>query len=128
MCDAFETHAKYYDSHKDNKNLLAEIFKFIENNYKEDCTLKELSASIGYDYAYLSRYFKNVVGISFNSYVNMYRLNHACYLLDNTSDHILNIAIESGYKSLRSFNRNFKIHFGISPNEYVKASIQGRKS
>jgi AraC-like DNA-binding protein len=28
--------------------------------------------------------------------------------------------MESGFTSLRSFNRNFKEHFGISPSEYKK--------
>ena len=120
LCDAFDANTKYIDGNQDHNNLLEKILEFIEMNYKENCSLKDLSASIGYNYVYLSRYFKKIVNMSFNSYVNLYRLNHACYLLNNSDNNILNIAIESGYKSVRSFNRNFKNHFGISPNEYSK--------
>lgn len=120
LCDAFDSHAKYIDGNQENKDLLQKILEFIEANYKEDCSLEDLSNSLGYSYVYLSRYFKKMVGMSFNSYVNIYRLNYACYLLNNSNENILNIAIECGYKSIRSFNRNFKNHFGISPNEFIR--------
>ena len=56
--------------------------------------------------------------MSYNSYVNVCRLNNAGYLLKNFDLSILECAIESGYKSLRSFNRNFKEYFGMTPIEY----------
>ena len=120
LCDAFDANAEYADGNPDHKDLLAKILEFIESNYKEDCSLECLSVSLGYSYLYLSRYFKKVVRMAFNSYVNIYRLNTACYLLVNSNDKILNVAIECGYKSVRSFNRNFKNHFGISPNKFIE--------
>jgi len=45
-------------------------------------------------------------------------LSHACYLLKNTAQSVLQCALDSGYTSLRSFNRNFKAQFGISPSQY----------
>lgn len=121
LCDAFDSNAKYVDGNQNHKDLLQKILEFIESNYKEECSLEDLSVSIGYSYVYLSRYFKKMVGMSFTSYVNIYRLNFACYLMNNSNENIMNVAIESGYKSVRSFNRNFKNHFGISPNEFIEA-------
>ena len=120
LCGEFDKSAEYVQGRGDNKNLLEVIFHYIDENFSEDCTLKDLSKSIGYDYAYLSRYFKNTVGIPFNKYVNVYRLNNACYLLNNNNDTVLSCAVSSGYKSLRSFNRNFKEQFGMSPTEYIR--------
>lgn len=57
---------------------------FIENNYNKNCTLANLAKYTGYDYAYLSRYFRKAVGISYNDYVNQYRISKACYLLQNS--------------------------------------------
>ena len=59
-----------------------------------------------------------ITGISFNSYKNRYRINNACYLLSNSNYSILQCALESGYQSVRSFNRNFKNILGITPAEY----------
>lgn len=118
LCDAFDQSAVYMID--ENKNLLEKIFLFIDKQYCGSCTLTDLSKHIGYNASYLSRYFKKCVGMSFNRYVNIYRLNQACYLMENTQKSILSCAMESGYESIRTFNRNFKDHFGISPKQYVR--------
>ena len=125
VCDAFDRGREYDWREWDNKYLLARIFSFVDKNYADSCDLKSLAHEINYDYAYLSRYFKSSVGMSFNSYVNIYRLNNACYLFENTDGSILTCALDSGFKSVRSFNRNFKKHFGITPNEYIKNKSSG---
>lgn len=118
ICDAFDQNATYKRQNADEQTPLHKMFVFVENNYAEDCSLTVLADKLGYNYSYLSRYFKSIVGISFNTYVNNYRLNHACYLMKNTSSPIIQCAFDSGFVSLRSFNRNFKQQFHITPNEY----------
>jgi AraC-like DNA-binding protein len=120
LCGQFDKQAEYEAKSADNKSLLYQIFSFVEERFAEDCSLSALAEIVGYDYAYLSRFFKKIVGISFNTYVNQYRLSHACYLMDNTTHSIVRCAYESGYTSLRSFNRNFKAQFGITPVQYRK--------
>jgi AraC-like DNA-binding protein len=118
LCGQFDKGAKYEPKPTDNRSLLYQIFAFVEEKYGEDCSLSALSQRLGYDYSYLSRFFKRIVGISFNTYVNHYRLSHACYLMENSTASIVQCAYESGYTSLRSFNRNFKEQFGITPAKY----------
>ena len=124
FCSAFDEIAAYQPRKSGQNGLLSEIFAFVEQNFMSECTLEDLSAELGYDYAYLSRSFKKAAGISYVSYLNIYRLNKACYLLDNTDKSILQCALEVGYSSLRTFNRNFKNHFAISPAEYRKRGLQ----
>lgn len=118
LCGQFEKTATYKEKTADREKLLYQIFAFVEEEFSGDCSLKKLSEKVGYNYAYLSRFFKKIVGISFNSYVNHYRLSNACYLMDTSNCSILQCALESGYDSIRSFNRNFKEHFGITPAQY----------
>ncbi len=124
LCAAFDDQAEYQPRKSGQKGLLSKIFAFVEQNFTGECTLEELSVQLGYDYAYLSRSFKKSTGISYVAYLNIYRLNKVCYLLDNTDLSILRCALDSGYSSLRTFNRNFKNHFGISPAEYRKKGIK----
>ena len=124
LCDAFDKGAEYKQTSSDNRNLLYKMFIYVDKNFDSNCSLSSLSSDIGYNYSYLSRYFKNAVGISFNDYVNNYRLNHSCYLLKNSSHTMLQCALESGFVSLRSFNRNFKQRFGITPTEYRNQIIK----
>ena len=118
LCAEFDKNAQYRERKNDDKDLLYQIFNFVELNYNKDCSLSNLTDSTGFSYSYLSRYFKRVVGISFNDYVNQYRISNACYLLNNSDYSILQCALESGYNSLRSFNRNFVMRLLVTPNEY----------
>ncbi len=118
LCAAFEKTADFTEKTDDKENVLSRIFSFVEDNFSADCSLFALSNSLGYDYAYLSRIFKKITGISYNSFVSEYRLSHACYLLENTSLSVLSCALDSGFISLRSFNRSFKRNFGITPTDF----------
>lgn len=118
IASSFGKKASYIASQDAPIPLLYRIFRFIEDNYRDKCSLSALAVDIGYDYAYLSRYFKKTVGMSYNDYVNNYRLNHACYLLTNTEKSVLEVSCECGFNSLRSFNRNFKELIGRSPAHY----------
>jgi len=120
LCDAFDKKAVYKERNDEDKSLLYKIVVFVEKNYNQDCSLKRLSQETGYSYAYLSRYFKGIVGISYNDYVNKYRINNACYLLINSNCSVLQCALDSGYESLRSFNRNFIDYMSDTPNVYRK--------
>ncbi len=117
VCSDFDKTAEYKTSYSESE-LLPKIFAFVNENYGGECSLENLSRFLGYDYAYISRFFKKITGISYNSYVNIYRLNHAAYLLKNSKISVLECSIECGYKSLRSFNRNFKQFYSLSPNDY----------
>lgn len=118
LCSEFDKNAEYVSPKKSPAPLIYRIFEFIQSNYGAGCALHDLSAGTGYDYSYLSSYFKRIVGMSFNDYVNRVRISHASYLLSNTDLGMLPVSDECGFKSLRSFNRNFKELMGTTPTEY----------
>ena len=118
FCAEFDAVAKYEEKKGDKEALLLKIFRFVEENYAKDCSLEALSAAISYHSVYLSRCFKQWVGISFTDYVNRYRISEACYVLKNTDQSVLQTAYDCGFDSLRSFNRNFKRITGTTPGEF----------
>ena len=73
-----------------------------------------------YSQVYLSRFVHENAGIPFRDYVQMVKMNHACWLLKATSESVLDIALRCGYSSASSFNRIFKKLIGMSPQEYRK--------
>ena len=123
LCASFDLTAAYCDTDPASLTLLYTIFKFIEQNYTSDCSLTDLARHTGYDYAYLSHYFKKIIGISYHDYVTQYRISQACYLLQNTEMTVLAISDECGFHSLRSLNRNFKEELGITPTEYRRSLL-----
>lgn len=118
LCAVFDRSAVYIDRQEHREDLLLRIFQFVENHYSEDCSLTALAADTSYHGVYLSRYFKQSTGISFTDHVNRYRVNEAAYMLKNSGKKILEIAMECGFDSLRSFNRNFKSIMGMPPHAY----------
>lgn len=104
----------------DNKNLLYAIINYVQEYYKETCTLAQVSKELGYDYSYLSKFFQEKLGLTFTSYLNQFRISQACFMLHNTSESISSIAMQSGYDTIRTFNRNFKLYTGFSPSEYKR--------
>ena len=118
VCSSFDSQTEYYDSALDKENTLFKILSYIEKNFKDSCTVQEIAKILHYNAEYVSRFFKQKMGFSCNYYINARRLNYAAYLLTNTNATCLDCAMESGFTSLRSFNRNFKKHFQVSPSKY----------
>ena len=124
MLALFNSAADYLPRKSENENLILKIFKFVEESYKGDASLTALAKETGYSYVYLSRYFTERTGASYADYVNEYRISIAKKLVKDTDASILNIALETGFGSLRSFNRRFKEKVGATPSEWRAQSTQ----
>ena len=118
LCALFDKKAQYYDSTSNGKDALSKILIFIEQNFKKSCSVLDIAKSTSYNAEYVSRTFKKCTGISCKNYVTARRLSYATFLLTKTDNNCLYCALESGFTSLRSFNRNFKKYLGVSPMEY----------
>ena len=118
LCASLDEQTEYMKKDRSDGDLLQMIFGFVEENYMNECSLEAMHKALGYSTSYLSRYFSNVTGSSFLSFVNRYRISRACYLLANTTKSVLECAMDCGYTSLRSFNRNFQVFVEMTPCEY----------
>ncbi|MBR4910987.1 MAG: helix-turn-helix transcriptional regulator [Clostridia bacterium] len=119
VCGEFLKNVTLSDN-KDRKQSIIAITEYLEKNHTHDIGLKNIAELLGYDYNYVSRYFHSVFDMSFAELLGAYRLETAIKLMDETDKKIADIAFESGFGSVRTFNYTFKKHFGISPKEYRK--------
>ncbi|MDR3318538.1 MAG: AraC family transcriptional regulator [Clostridiales bacterium] len=95
-----------------------EILEFIDKNFDKDVSLLDLEQKIGLSYNYLSSIINKTFKTNFCSLLNNRRIYYAQYLLRTSSENITEVALSSGYDSIRTFNRNFKAINVISPKEY----------
>ncbi|SFB86001.1 AraC-like ligand binding domain-containing protein [Alkalibacterium subtropicum] len=100
------------------RKIIQNVLLYIDNHYQDDCTLKDVTKAIQYDYAYVSKVFYIYTNLTFTTYINRYRLTQATYLLLNTEKSVSDIAQTCGYKTLRTFNRNFKELKNVSPSVF----------
>tara|TARA_R110002050_G_scaffold300794_1_gene472814 strand:- start:101 stop:1327 length:1227 start_codon:yes stop_codon:yes gene_type:complete len=83
--------------------------------------ITELCRELNTNRTYLSNLINNEFKLSFNDLINLYRVKHAASLIeDKKADGLsLNdIAGDSGFGSLSSFNRAFKKVKGVTPGQY----------
>jgi AraC-like DNA-binding protein len=67
---------------------------------------------------HLSRIFHKLVGMSFNDKRSELRLARALELLATSQLKVVDVALESGFKSLSQFNQMFTRRFGVSPGRW----------
>jgi AraC-like DNA-binding protein len=68
--------------------------------------------------AYFSRFFKNIVGISFAKYLNCVKIEKAVELLHTENNYqMTEIADLCGFQTIRNFNRIFKEFTGFTPSK-----------
>lgn len=103
---------------RQQQQKLVEIHRQIEKNYLLDLSLESLAASVGMNASYLSSFFKKHMQIGLHEYVTRKRLAHAVWLLNNSQNTVLDIAVNSGFPDAKSLYAAFRKYFNMTPNAY----------
>ena len=93
---------------------------YINTHFTEDVTLDKVAAALSFSPSYLGKLLKRQMGYTFNEYLNIIRLRHACYLLRTTNLPVKEIAFQAGYNSSEYFLYVFKKNLFTTPSEYKK--------
>lgn len=102
----------------EERALSQNVLLYLQNNCLSRITLEDLSRHFGYSKYRFSRAFNQSVGCSLTQYVGALRARHAANLLRETDLPLVDICMNSGFDSLRTFYRSFKNAFGITPTQY----------
>ena len=98
--------------------IFMDICSYINEHCTENITLDDLAFQAGFSKYHFSRLFKQFTGISYYDYLTEQRIAYAERLLLTPSISIADVAMESGFNSLSSFNRIFKMIKKCTPREY----------
>ncbi len=101
-----------------DSNVLSKLLLYMREHFQTDITLEEVARAIGYSANYLSRCIRSSLGLNYCRLLACIRIEHAKSLLTETSRSILEIALESGFGSERSFHRQFRNITGMTPGKY----------
>lgn len=103
-----------------NEIVTDRLIRYVTENFMENISLKTAAEALGYEEHYLSRCFHSLIPIHFSKYVNLYRVDAANELMQTSDLSISEIALESGFQSLRSFNRVYLEITGRTPRSRRK--------
>lgn len=96
------------------------VMKYIDANYMYDISLDRLADVAGYSKYHFSRIFKQYNSMSYLQYINARRTKAAEHLLLQPELSITDVAMQSGFKSLTTFNRIFKEIKHCTPTDFKK--------
>jgi YesN/AraC family two-component response regulator len=91
---------------------------YFHENYARPFLRWEIADAIGVSEDYLSRVFRQELGLSPWEYLNRYRILMATERLCHTSDNIGTVARQVGFKDPAYFSRVFRKVTGLSPSSY----------
>jgi YesN/AraC family two-component response regulator len=117
-------HAFPISSTNKSTNIILDVQKYLDENYKEDIKLEELAKIFFINMYYLSHQFKEVTGFSFKEYLILQRMSRAKHLLFHTSLDITNVCTESGFNNVNHFIRVFKKLERVTPYQYRKKLVE----
>lgn len=98
--------------------VIAKAKIFIEENYKKDISLEDVSRTVDISSYYFSKLFKEETGENFIEYLTSIRIENAKKLLQNKDISIKNVCVDTGYSDPNYFSRIFKKLVGVTPTEY----------
>ena len=104
-----------------NESIIGNLLQYVEDHFSDPTiSLLSISEEMGYNSKYLSRIFKNAMGISFSRYLTNTRIQHAIFLMEQGVTAIKNVSLLSGFKDPFYFSNVFKTVVGTSPSEFMK--------
>ncbi len=98
------------------------VKQYIDEHFKDNLNLYELSAMSGYSYDWFRHIFKEKSGYSLSQYILSKKLEHSVFLLSNSDKTVTEISSECLFSSASQFITQFKKYKRITPMEYRRIS------
>jgi two-component system response regulator YesN len=103
--------------------------QYMLEHYSEyGLNLESMAGMLQTSPVYLSRLFKQEVGVSFGAYLTQTRIRKASQLLNSTDISIFEVAEKTGYETQHYFSTAFKKHTGVSPLQFRKGVLPDEDS
>ncbi|WP_374967066.1 AraC family transcriptional regulator [Lysinibacillus sp. RS5] len=103
------------------KTIDPQIYKTIlalKEDYQHSWTLDEMAKVARLSKFQFAHYFKDILGISPYSWLQIYRVVRSQEMLKKTNKTILKIAMDCGFSSVTVYNQLFKRLYGITPGTF----------
>lgn len=107
-----------------NRRLAQSAARLIEDGRLQDTSLAELAGDLAVTDRHLRRVFQQEFGVAPVEYAQTQRLLLAKRLLTDTDMAVLDVAMASGFASLRRFNHLFRERYRMTPGDLRRSRMQ----
>jgi len=91
---------------------------YVHEHYPEVFTRETLARYVGVSEDYLTRCFRQELGLTPMAYLNRYRVSRAKEMLSAGRKSVTEVAIAVGFSDTKYFSRVFRREVGVSPAAY----------
>ena len=112
-----------YNAHYDQTEVdkIHQIQQYIREHSHEDISLDTLAQRVSLSPIYISKMFKEKLGVNYIDYLTECRIEKAKKLLNDPEKSLKEITFEIGYHEPNYFSKVFKKMCGVSPKDYRKS-------
>jgi len=100
------------------QRLVRKGMAYVHEHYAESMTRETLARHVGVSEDYMTRCFRQELGITPMAYLNRYRVSRAKELLAAGRKSMTEVAMAVGFSDSNYFGRVFRREVGISPSDY----------
>jgi AraC-like DNA-binding protein len=97
-----------------------QMASYIARHYQEAFSVHDLAGEVRLHPNYAMTLFKRIFHTTLNEYLTHYRIAQAQRLLVTTDEKVVDIALESGFRTMSRFYEAFERACGCSPTRYRK--------
>jgi len=97
---------------------------FMDKNYGEEIAIADVAAACYFSQYHFMRFFKKYMGVSCGEYLKNLRLEKAAQAFTRGSTGILDVAMESGFRNLSYFYREFQKKYGYTPKQFIHRCVE----
>ena len=102
--------------------LISEIKSWLDEHIYEHHPIQDLCRKFTINREKLQSGFRELFGSTVHAYIVRQRIAKAARRLLDSEDSIKAVALDSGYKKQRSFNKTFKSIYNKTPASYRKSN------
>lgn len=107
-------------SQSQNMDVVRRIQEYILENLQSDISLDDAARLVSLSPQYVSRLFRDAIGITFVAFIKKCKMEKAKELLLQPDKNVDQAAMELGYNSTAYFIKNFKDTYGITPKAWQR--------
>jgi YesN/AraC family two-component response regulator len=103
-----------------NVSVIQKAIRYVQRNYAKKVSVESVAQAVNLTPSYFSKIFKKEVGCTFNTYLNIIRIEKSMKLLlyDDFKLKLVNIAMAVGFDDQSYFTKVFKRMTGMSPHYF----------
>lgn len=106
---------------KNTPALIVKALTYIDENFTGQIQIRDIADNLHISHTYLTKLFQKNVGVTPIKYINMKRIEYACYLLQNTDLSCESISDKTGIYDNAYFHKMFKSVKGMTPVQYKES-------